>query len=237
MQSVPADGISQYIAHCTGDTILKIPIALKESNKTGKESTTTAMRFQIFFLKARIGILLMTIGILFIQASAQQSAPKPDWSAFNFLLGDWTGEGSGDPGRGNGIFTFSLDLQDHILIRRNQSDYPETAKHPAFSHNDLMVMYQEPGKSARAIYFDNENHTIQYSVTISHEGKSITFISDSLAEGPRFKLTYSSLSIDSLLITFEIASPAKPNLFAKYLEGKAHRTNISPLINSEKIKK
>jgi hypothetical protein len=169
-----------------------------------------------------------------MQASAQQSSSKPELSAFQFLLGEWTGEGSGNPGEGNGTFTFSMDLQDHILIRRNQSDYPETKTHAAFSHNDLMVIYQAPGQTVHAIYFDNEDHTIQYNTTISHDGKSITFISDSLLNSPRFRLKYTALSEDSLLITFDIAPPAKPNSFSKYLEGRAHRTKSNHAINSEK---
>jgi hypothetical protein len=183
-----------------------------------------------------IRILIIAIVFCCVQSSAQQSYSKPDWSAFQFLLGEWTCEGNGDPGKGNGVFTFSMDLQDHILIRRNQSDYAETKAHAAFSHNDLMVIYQEPGQSVRAIYFDNENHTIEYNTSISAKGKSIIFISDSLPAVPRFRLTYTSLSDDSLLIIFEIASPAKPNIFAKYLEGKAHRTITNPAINSEKKK-
>jgi hypothetical protein len=172
-----------------------------------------------------------------MQARAQQSSPKPDWSAFQFLLGEWTGEGSGNPGQGSGIFSFSLDLQDHIIIRRNQSDYPETKAHAAFSHNDLMVIYQATGQPIRATYFDNEDHIIQYNINISENGKSITFISDSLPARPRFRLTYTSLSDDSLLITFEIAPTARPNDFAKYLEGRAYKTKSNPAINSEKKKK
>jgi len=184
-----------------------------------------------------IRMLLIAISLFFMQATAQQSSPKPDWSAFQFLLGEWTGEGSGNPGQGNGIFSFSLDLQDHILIRRNQSDYPETKTHAAFSHNDLMVIYQAIGQPVRAIYFDNEDHAIQYNINVSEHGKSITFTSDSLPARPRFQLTYTSLSEDSLRITFEIAPPEKPNVFAKYLEGRAHKTESNPAIYLEKKKK
>ncbi|MGD1044395.1 MAG: hypothetical protein ABR936_03580 [Bacteroidota bacterium] len=202
-----------------------------------REPPITSMRLQIFSYKTRIQILFIVIGLIFIQATAQQSLPKPDWSAFQFLMGEWTGEGSGNPGQGNGIFTFSLDLQDRILIRRNQSDYPETKTHAAFSHNDLMVIYQAIGQPVRAIYFDNEDHAIQYNINISENGKSITFINDSLPARPRFQLTYTSLAEDSLLITFEIAPLDKPNNFSKYLEGRAHRTKSTPVIHLEKINK
>jgi len=183
----------------------------------------------------RIRIILAGIVIFCVQLSAQQSSSKPDWSAFQFLLGEWTGEGSGDPGQGNGSFTFSLELQDQIIVRRNQSDYPETKTHAAFSHNDLMVIYPESGKPSSAIYFDNEGHTIQYKTNIAENGKSIIFTSDSLPAKPRFQLTYNSISNASLLITFKIAPPSKPNSFAKYIEGRAHRTAANPAKNSGRI--
>ena len=181
--------------------------------------------------------ILIATTLWCVQASSQQASSKPDWSEFQFLMGNWTGEGSGQPGQGSGTFSFSMDLQDHLLLRRNQSDYPESKTHAAFSHNDLMVIYQEPGHPHRAIYFDNEGHTIQYTIIISEHGKSATFTSDSLKAQPRFRLTYTSLSEDSLLITFEIAPPATPTLFVPYLAGKAYGTNINPDHHTEKNKK
>ncbi|MGD0036619.1 MAG: hypothetical protein ABSC53_04925 [Bacteroidota bacterium] len=210
---------------------------MKQLNKSGLDEYFKKMRLQIFSYKTAIRILFIAIDLFFMQATAQQSSLKPDWSAFQFLLGEWTGEGSGNPGQGNGNFTFSLDLQDHILIRRNQSDYPETKTHTAFSHNDLMVIYQTIGQPVQAIYFDNEDHVIQYKTKISENGKSIAFISDSLPVRPRFQLIYTSLSDDSLLITFEIAPPDKPNDFSKYLEGRAYKTESNPAIHLEKKKK
>ena len=193
------------------------------------------MRPQILPKTIRILIFIMGIFLFCAHAKAQQSPSKPDWSAFQFLLGEWVGEGSGDPGQGTGIFTFSMDLQDHIILRRNRSDYPATETHPAFSHTDLMIIYQEPAPSARAIYFDNENHTIEYNISV--KGKSVVFTSDSLQGGPRFRLTYTLLSVDSLFLTFEIAPPATPNNFNTYIEGRAHRTNSDPAITTEKKKK
>jgi len=176
-------------------------------------------------IPATIIVVIIGMSCLPLPAQAQQTASQPDWSAFQFLLGDWIGEGSGNPGQGSGQFTFSLDLQNHVLIRRNQADYPETSERPAFSHRDMMVIYQEPGKAARAIYFDNEGHTIRYTTDVPGTGKSVTFISDSTANGPRFKLSYSSLASDSVLITFDIAPPGTDR-FVRYLEGKAVRTNV-----------
>lgn len=170
-------------------------------------------------------------------AVAQPSSVKPDWSAFQFLLGNWSGDGSGQPGQGTGSFTFSFDLQEMVIVRRNQTDYPATNSSPAFSHSDLMIIYRQPNLQTQAIYFDNEGHKIQYKTNISADGKSITFISDSLPAQPRFQLTYASFSADSLLITFEIAPPNHPHNFSKYLEGRAHRIATPFVVPSENKKK
>ncbi len=231
---VLADETSQSIVRFIKVTTTRIPVVSEGNNKMTivPHFCNGTMRQEQRMTK--IWILIIALILLCWQAVAQQSNSKPDWSAFQFLLGEWTGEGIGNPGQGNGIFTFSLDLQDHILIRRNQSDYPETKTHAAFSHNDLMVIYQAIGQPVRATYFDNEDHIIQYRTKISENGKSIAFISDSLPGQQRFQLTYTSLSDDSLLITFEIAPSDKPNNFSRYLEGRAHKTKLNPALHLEK---
>ena len=34
----------------------------------------------------------------------------PNWDAWQFLLGEWVGEGGGAPGQGGGGMTFHFDL-------------------------------------------------------------------------------------------------------------------------------
>jgi hypothetical protein len=75
---------------------------------------------------------------------AQQPQKTVNWDSWQFLLGEWKGKGGGGPGQGSGNFGFSLDLQKQILIRRNHSEYPATKDRAAYSHDDLMVIYQEP---------------------------------------------------------------------------------------------
>ncbi|MGA2593186.1 MAG: hypothetical protein ABSH32_24995, partial [Bryobacteraceae bacterium] len=96
-----------------------------------------------------------------------QPAPRErgDWGALQYLLGDWTGEGSGGPGQGAGSFSFQPDLQGKILVRKNHAEYPATKERAAFVHDDLMIVYREPpDKGLHAIYFDNEQHVIRYEV-------------------------------------------------------------------------
>jgi hypothetical protein len=151
------------------------------------------------------------------------AAAEDPWAGFRFLIGEWVGEGSGQPGEGTGHFTLSLDLQGKVLVRRNRTAYPAANGRPAFTHEDLMVIYAEPGgKGQRAIYFDNEGHVINYQVTAA-AGSGLTFVSEAMPAAPRFRLTYTKGQNDTVGIKFEIAPPGKPDGFKKYLDGTVHR--------------
>jgi hypothetical protein len=166
---------------------------------------------------------LALVMVVFLGFSAQQKAADP-WQAWRFLLGEWTAEGTGRPGEGAGSFTFALDLEGKILVRRNRADYPATKDRPAFSHKDLMVVYPgTEGRGARAIYFDNEGHVIEYAAQSSEDQETWIFLSDPVPSAPRFRLTYTKGDDGTLAVKFESAPPGKPDSFSTYVEGAARR--------------
>jgi hypothetical protein len=162
------------------------------------------------------------VGLVIHPSSVQQSSSVINWNAFKFLMGEWVGEDTGAPGEGTGGFTFSFDLQNTVLVRKNFVTYPATKDRPAFRHDDLMIVFQENGKT-RATYFDNEQHVINYSVTISSDSNSVVFVSDAVPSTPRFRLTNAKSGTDKIAITFEIAPPGKPESFSRYIEASARR--------------
>jgi hypothetical protein len=158
--------------------------------------------------------------ILLLAAAPLCAQGKPNWDGWQFLIGEWTGEGTGDPGEGTGGFTFELQLDGRVLVRQNHAEYPATKDKPAYSHQDLMVIHPEdPGWSA--VYFDNEGHVIHYSVEFRTEGGGIAFTSTEPASAPRYLLTYTKLGAAKVGIEFAIAAPGKP--FAPYIHALAHR--------------
>ena len=165
-------------------------------------------------------VLLYLVFILLIAKAsnfAQQQSPA-DWKAFNFLIGEWVGEGSGTPGEATGSSTFSFNLQDRVLIRNSYADYPAANNRPAFRHDDLMIIYQE-NKSIRAIYFDNEGHVINYTVSLSTDLNSIICLSEINPTAPRFRFTYTKMENNRMKFNFDFAPPGKPEEFSKYLDG------------------
>ncbi len=147
---------------------------------------------------------------------------QDDWGSLRYLIGNWTGEGGGGPGQGTGWFSFQVDLQGKVLVRKNHSEFPATKDRPASAHDDLMIVYRESDsygeRGIHAIYFDNEEHVIHYTVTMF--GEKVIFTSDP-APGPRYRLTYSREGSDGVRLKFEIAPPSRD--FSVYLEASAKR--------------
>jgi hypothetical protein len=111
------------------------------------------------------------------------------------LLGTWTAT---PDGQSTGSSTFKFDLQKQIIVRTNFAQYPESR------HDDLMILYFE-GKTPRAIYFDNEGHTIRYTLAFPARNQAV-FESEPSQPGPRYRLTH-AVSGKKLEGKFEIADP------------------------------
>jgi hypothetical protein len=167
--------------------------------------------------------------VLLAAGAARAGAAADPWSAFRFLVGEWVGEGDGSPGKGSGGFSLSPELGGKVLVRKNRAEYPAANGRPAVVHEDLMVIHPgKEGRSALADYWDNEGHVIRYTITPSADGKALTFLSESAAGEPRFRLTYTQTDKDAVAIKFEIAPPGKPEALRTYIEAKARRKGACP---------
>ena len=138
-------------------------------------------------------------------ASMLPAQPSDPLKNFDFLLGDWTGlagaKGS-QPGAGQGDFSFRLELNRKIIVRRNNARYDSGAQ-----HDDLMVIYLDtPNGIPRAIYFDSEGHVIRYGVAFPSANRAV-FESDAAESGQRYRLSY-WLEAGSLNGRFEVAAPS-----------------------------
>lgn len=158
--------------------------------------------------------------------SKEEPGPNAGLDSLRFLLGKWMGEGGGDAGQGSGYFTFEEGLQGKVLVRRNHSEYPAAKDRPAYTHDDLMIVYADPATNGpRAFYTDSEGHVINYLLSVSEDGKSVAFMSDPQDTGPRYRLTYVLTGPDALALTFEVADPGRPDQFRKFLDGKVRRVS------------
>jgi hypothetical protein len=173
---------------------------------------------------APCGVVAVLCGMI----AAAPAAEDDPWAAYRFLIGQWTGEGQGQPGKAAGRFSFALDLQGKVLLRKHRADVAAAAGRPAATHEDLLVIYRgSDGKRTRAMYFDSEDHVIAYTVSPSADGKSVAFVSDAVPTAPRFRLSYAQSGADTVRIKFEMAPPGQPENFRTYVEGTARRQAAS----------
>ena len=165
----------------------------------------------------KIFIPLLVFFVL-TQTSFAQST-NAGWEKWQYMMGEWQGEGSGQPGEATGMFTLKPKLDGNILERKGRTSIAATNTHPAFLHEDVMIIYKNrDGNPSKAIYFDNESHVIQYDIT--YDDHKILLVSENIPGMPRFRLIYEKLDEKGLNIRFEMAMPNAPNDFKLYLEGK-----------------
>jgi hypothetical protein len=86
-------------------------------------------------------------------------APQPmagvdHWKSFRFLIGNWTGDGTGPAGQGIGDLTVETDLSDSILKMTNQVDF--TGKDKKTTYRSTMVV----SGGSKALFMDNEGHVL-----------------------------------------------------------------------------
>ncbi len=166
----------------------------------------------------------LVLGVLCLVAAPLRASEKADtWKVCQELVGTWSA-GSDDK-TGSGRFTLREELGGKVLVRQNHADIPAARGRPAAKHDDLMVIYRgQAGKPVRAMYWDNEGHTITYTVSVADAGRTLEFVSDPVPQAPRFRLSYKwGDDRDTVRIIFAIAPPGQPERFRTYLEGTVRR--------------
>ena len=130
------------------------------------------------------------------------------WEKLGFLIGSWDSPMSGEPGRAvAGSSTFSYLLDRNILIRNSRAEFAaEPGASKGLVHDDLLIIYQPPGGSdLQAIYFDNEGHVINYSVSFLENMSGVIFDSPATTFSPRARLVYTTTSEGTLEVEFFVA--------------------------------
>ena len=118
-----------------------------------------------------------------------------------------------------GGFTFAIDLDGKVAVRRSRSEYAASpAQAKAMVREDLTVVYPKGG-GLQAFSWDNEGNAIRYRVR--SEAGTVIYESEQGSPGPRFRLVYARRGADVVEISFSSAPPGKE--FQTHVSGLARR--------------
>ena len=158
--------------------------------------------------------MLLTLAVFaLLQGSAPAQAPPPvdPWSAIRFMVGEWTGESEGQPGKGTVKRAYRFVLGNKFLHEQNVSTYPpqpknekgEVHEHWSFFSHDrarhLLVLRQ----------FHQEGFVNQFALKAENLPGKVVFESEALENVPsgwKARETYEVVSPDEFVETFELAS-------------------------------
>ena len=162
--------------------------------------------------------------VLFLPLVAPAQTPLPDdvWHHFKYFLGTWKGSGKGEPGNSTLEREYQLVLNGKFINIKHKSSYHAQPRNPkGETHEDWGYLSFD---RTREVYVLRQFHvegfvTQYYAQTLTADGKTIVFLSESLENLPpgfRARETYKILNENEFIEVFEVAPPGKE--FSVYSE-------------------
>ena len=166
--------------------------------------------------------ILLVLLLLPLLVSAQSTPQTDTWQHFRFFIGTWKGTGKGAPGMSVLEREYKLVLNNKFINVTHKSRYdPQTRNPKGETHEDWGYVSFD---RARKVYVLRQFHvegfvTQYYAQTLTPDGKTIVFLSESLENLPsafRARETYKILNDNEFIEVFEVAPPGKE--FSVYSE-------------------
>ncbi len=150
------------------------------------------------------------------QVSLGQTAKQADvWQPFAFMIGEWKGQGGGEPGMGNYERSYRFIYNKNFIEARNKSVYPPSKENPKGEvHEDLgYISYDKARKTYVLRQFHIEGFFNQYRLeSMAPDGSKFVFVSEAIENigaGWRARETYEKTSADEFTETFDLAPPGQ----------------------------
>lgn len=163
------------------------------------------------------GILAVFVLLPAMPLVGRGQTPSQDdvWKPLMFLVGNWTGQAEGDPGKGTYVRHYRFIFNNKFIEARNTSTWAPTATNPRGEvHEDIGYISYDKGRRTFVLrQFHIEGFVNQYRLdSISPDGGKIVFVSEAIENiGPgwRARETYQRMGEGEFSETFELAAPDK----------------------------
>jgi len=146
--------------------------------------------------------------------NAQNNKRDSLWIAFKPMIGKWTGESEGKPGKGKYERTYEFILNGKFIEVKNKSIYQSSQSPKGEIHEDRgFISYDKTRKTFVLRQFHMEGFVNQYKIElISPDKKLIVFKSENIENIPggfRAREIYQIVNENEFVETFELAEPGK----------------------------
>ncbi|MEK7264162.1 MAG: heme-binding beta-barrel domain-containing protein [Bacteroidota bacterium] len=162
-------------------------------------------------MKKLILLAVFLPALLFAQTSKKDSL----WLPLQSFIGNWAGEGGGEPGIGAYERSYQFFFDKNFIAIKNKSTYSPTDKNPKGEvHEDIgYFSYDKNLKKFKLRQFHLEGFVTEFTLeNISPDGKTLVFTTgtiENIPAGWRAKETYQLLNENEMEETFELAEPQK----------------------------
>jgi hypothetical protein len=160
----------------------------------------------------------MILGLLLLigpQAPTPTPTPPSPWAAIQFMVGEWTGESEGQPGKGSVKRTYRFTLKDKFLHEQNVSTYPPQPKNEKGEVHEHWSFFSHDRARRTLVLrqFHQEGFVNQFTLLAGSPAGTLVFESEALENVPggwKARETYEVLSADEFVETFELAEGTNP---------------------------
>jgi hypothetical protein len=125
-------------------------------------------------MKSLCFALVLVLGAGFLKAKDKEPAtysiplpPKPDFSALNWLVGEWTGQTTGKGSQGEVHFSASYDLDQHFMILREEVSFAATRTVPALKENSMGILSAGLGSGFILRWFSTTGFITRYRLSVN----------------------------------------------------------------------
>ncbi len=145
----------------------------------------------------------------------ERPTPAVDpWAPVRFLIGEWTGESEGEPGKGTVTRAYRFVLHDKFIYEQNVSTYPPQPKNEKGEVHEhwSFFSYDRARRALVLRQFHQEGFVNQYVLQPGGAPGALVFDSEAFENVPagwKARESYLVISSDEFVETFEIASDGK----------------------------
>lgn len=93
--------------------------------------------------------------------------PKPDFSALDWLVGDWSGKTTGKGPQGEVHFSASYDLDQRFMILREEVSFAATSRVPASKEASIGVLSGTAGSGFILRWFSTTGFITRYRLSVN----------------------------------------------------------------------